>query len=84
MQYNKKIRKIIQGGDFHRLFKKKLLTVYVNEEKHLPYYQIINKKYKVVTVPQTGSRSSPIHHNRDIYLYNMNCYEMEKTSTVTP
>ena len=47
----------------------KWLALYVNEEQHLPYCQLINRKGKVVMVPQTRSRSSHIHHQRGIYLY---------------
>ena len=38
-----------QGGDILRLLRKnylegKWLTIYVNEEQHLPYWQLVNKK----------------------------------------
>ena len=48
IKYRNNIRNIIQGGDIHRLFLKKLwvkwLTIYVSEEQHLPYFKIINNK----------------------------------------
>ena len=44
----------------------------MNEEQHLPYWKLINKNKKVVIVPQTRSISSPIHHQRGLYLYKMN------------
>ena len=56
----------------------------MNEGKNLPYWKIINKKVKVKIVPQTGSKSSPINHQRDIYSYTMNYYTILNNSTLTP
>ena len=50
----------------------------MNEEQYLTYWKLIENKEKVVIVPQTGSRSSPIHNHRGIYFYNTNCYEILK------
>ena len=50
----------------------------MNQEKHLPYWKHVNKKGKVVIVPQTGSRLSPIHYYRDLYIYHMNYYAIFK------
>ena len=50
----------------------------MDEEQHLPYWKLVNKKGKVVIVPQTGSISSPVHHLRGIYFYDMNYYEILK------
>ena len=47
-------------------------------EQHLPYWQLVNKKGNVVMVPQNGPRSSPIHHQRILYLYHMNYYAILK------
>ena len=44
----------------------------------------MNKKEKIMIIPQTLSRLSPIHHHRVIYFYNMDYYEIEKNYTVTP
>ena len=61
------------------------LTIYVNKEQHLPYWKLIIKKGNVMIVPQTGSISPPIHHQRGIYFYNMNYYAILKsTFTSTP
>ena len=76
-------RKKSQGGDILRVLIKnnlegKCLTIYMNEEEHLPYWQLVNKKGNVVMVPQNGPRSSPIHHQRILYLYHMNYYAILK------
>ena len=50
----------------------------MNEEKHLPYWQLVNKKGKVVMVPKTISISTPKHRQRCLYLYHINYYEILK------
>ena len=39
----------------------------MNEEQHLPYWKIVNKKGKVVIVSQTGSILLFIHNQRGLY-----------------
>ena len=34
--------------------------------------------------PQTRSISSPIHHQKGVYLYHMKYYAIKKTFTITP
>ena len=68
-----------QGVGMNRLaqekpLEEKWITIYVNEEKHLPYWKLVNNKGKCVIVPQTGSRSPTIHNHRGVYFYNMNHY----------
>ena len=46
----------------------------MNEEQHLPFWKYVFTKEKVVIVPQTGSRSSHIHRQRGLYLYQMDYY----------
>ena len=57
---------ISKSGDINRQSQKSLeeewITIYVSEEKNYHIGKIINKKVKVVIVPQIGSRSSPIHN----------------------
>ena len=65
-------RKKIQGGDILRLLRKNKLEdrwpkIDVNEEQHLPYWNIVNKGVKVVVVHQTVSISLPIYHQRGLY-----------------
>ena len=84
MKY-KKYKKTIQGGDIHRLLKifdEKWLIIYVNKWHHLPYYNLIKNKEKVVIAPQNGPISSTRHHKRGIYSYNINYYVINKSSTV--
>ena len=62
MQYKKNTRKIIQGADFHRPQKnihKKWLTIDVNEEQHLPYWKLINKKEKLSLYLKMGEDNPP-------------------------
>ena len=55
-----------------------MLIIYVYGEQHLPYWIFFNKNEKVVIVLQTGSRTSPIYHQRSIYFYHMNHYGILK------
>ena len=50
-----------KGGDIHRLLQKrnpeeKWKTIYLNEENHLLYWKLVNKKEKVAIIPKTGLR----------------------------
>ena len=72
----------MQGGDILRLLKnnlkEKCLTIHVNEQQHLSYWKLVNKKESVVIVPQTGSRSSTIQNYRGLYFYHMYYYAIFK------
>ena len=57
---------------------RKWLTIYVNDEQHLPYWKLIYRIVNVVIVPKTGSGSSLIHHQRGIYFHSVNYYEILK------
>ena len=50
----------------------------MNKEYHLPYCKPVNKKGKVVILPQTGPISPPIHNQRGAYFYNTNYYTILK------
>ena len=52
----------------------KWLTINVNEEQHLPYWKLVNKKEIFMIVSQTGSRLSPMHHQRALYFYHTKYY----------
>ena len=73
---------ISKSGDINRQSQKSLeeewITIYVSEEQHLPYWQLINKRGKVVILPQTVLRLSPMHHKICIYFYNMHYYAILK------
>ena len=69
---------MIQEGDILKLLEKDLEgkwpTIYVNKKQHLPYWQFVNNKSKVLIVTQPGSILLPIHHEICLYLNHINYY----------
>ena len=65
---------MIFRGYYEKKLEVKYLTIDVIEKQHLPYWKLVNDKENYVIVPQTRSRSSPIHHHIGVNLYDMNSY----------